>query len=66
MLKSVMGYGTTGKYHYEGIEVLSYSLPVLVEFVEEESKALSVLREISSKISLGLVTCEEVKLWSSL
>ncbi|MCS6998675.1 MAG: DUF190 domain-containing protein [Aquificaceae bacterium] len=63
--RSIMGYGTTGEYHYEGIEVLSYGLPVVVEFVEEEDKALAVLQSLTRRVRLGLILVEEVRYWSS-
>ena len=64
VLKAIMGYGTTGEYHYEGIEVLSYGLPVVVEFVEKEEKVLKVLEKLLQKFKTGLITLEEVSLWS--
>jgi len=45
-----MGYGTTGEYHYEGIEVLSYKLPVVVEFMEKEEKVHSLLEELTKYV----------------
>jgi hypothetical protein len=50
VLKAIMGYGTTGKYHYEGVEVLSYNLPVVVEFVEKEEKVNSLLEELTKLV----------------
>ncbi len=61
VLKAIMGYGTTGEYHYEGIKVLSYSLPVVVEFVEEEEKVNSLLEELTKYVKKGLITTEKVK-----
>ncbi|MEJ5339912.1 MAG: DUF190 domain-containing protein [Aquificaceae bacterium] len=65
VLKSIMGYGTTGELHYEGLEVLSYSLPVVVEFVEEESKAMEAIKKLSKHKNLGFITFERAVLWSS-
>jgi hypothetical protein len=62
VLKSIMGYGTTGEFHYEGIEVLSYGLPLVVEFVEEEDKINRMLEEVVKNCK-GLITLEEVSLW---
>ena len=63
VLKALLGYGTTGEYHYEGIEILSYNLPVVVEFVDEEKKVMAVLDELGRYIKGGLITMERVKLW---
>ena len=63
VLKALLGYGTTGEYRYEGIEVLSYNLPVVVEFVDEEKKVMTVLNELGRYIKSGLITMERVKLW---
>ena len=63
VLKALLGYGTTGEYHYEGIEILSYNLPVVVEFVDEEKKVMAVLDELGKYIKGGLITMERVKLW---
>ncbi|MFN7064551.1 MAG: DUF190 domain-containing protein [Aquificaceae bacterium] len=65
VLRSIMGYGSTGSLHYEGVEVLSYGLPVVVEFVEEEEKVMGVLKLLSSKGLTLFITLEEVSLWSS-
>lgn len=67
VLKAIMGYGTTGEYHYEGIEVLSYNLPVVVEFVEKEEKVSSFLEELTNyvKIKKGLITIERAQVWVS-
>ena len=63
VLKALLGYGTTGEYHYEGIEILSYNLPVVVEFVDEENKVMAVLDELGRYIKGGLITMERVRLW---
>jgi len=63
VLKAILGYGTTGEMHYEGIEALSYDLPVVVEFVEEEEKAMRVIEEISELLGKGLVTVERAEIW---
>ncbi|RMH03075.1 MAG: DUF190 domain-containing protein [Aquificota bacterium] len=64
VLKAIAGYGTTGEEHYEGLEVLSYSLPVVVEFVEEEEKALQAVKVITGFIKKGLITFERAKQWN--
>ena len=64
VLKAMLGYGTTGEYHYEGIEALSYDLPVVVEFVEEENKALEVLRDMEDLLRDKLIVIEEAKVWA--
>ena len=65
VLKSIMGYGTTKSFHYEGIEVLSYSLPVVIEFVDKEEKVMEVLKLLKN-LGLSLfITLEEVRLWQS-
>ncbi|MGB9873638.1 MAG: DUF190 domain-containing protein [Hydrogenobacter sp.] len=63
VLKAILGYGTTGQYHYEGIEVLSYDLPVVVEFVDEEEKVQGVIEEISKYLKSGLITMEKAEIW---
>jgi PII-like signaling protein len=63
VLKAILGYGTTGEYHYEGIEILSYDLPVVVEFVDEEEKVQSVLEEVSKYLKSGLITMEKAEIW---
>ncbi len=65
VLKSMMGYGTTKSFHYEGIEVLSYGLPVVIEFVDEEEKVMKVLENLSSKGLSFFITIERVSLWHS-
>lgn len=62
-LKAILGYGTTGEFHYEGIESLSYDLPVVIEFVEEESKAKEVIEEIGEYLRRGLITMERAEVW---
>lgn len=64
VLKAMLGYGTTGEYHYEGIEALSYDLPVVVEFVEEEAKALEALRDMEDLLKDKLIVLEEAKVWA--
>jgi len=63
VLKALLGYGTTGEYHYEGIEVLSYNLPVVIELVDEEEKVISVLEELGKHIKSGLVSVERAQVW---
>lgn len=58
-----MGYGTTGEYKYEGIEVLSYDLPVVIEFVDKEEKVEAVLQEITKFVKKGLITMEKAEIW---
>lgn len=65
VLKSIIGYGTTKSFHYEGIEVLSYSLPVVIEFVDEEKKVMKVLENLSSRGFSFFITLERVSLWHS-
>ncbi|MFN3599355.1 MAG: DUF190 domain-containing protein [Aquificaceae bacterium] len=65
VLKSMMGYGTTKSFHYEGIEVLSYGLPVVIEFVDEEDRVMKVLENLSSKGLSFFITIERVSLWYS-
>jgi len=65
VLKALLGYGTTGEYHYEGIEVLSYNLPVIIEFVDEEESVSSILEELGRYIKRGLVSVERVWVWES-
>lgn len=64
VLRSIMGYGSSGQYHYEGIEVLSYNLPLVVEFVEEKTRALQVLETLLPELRVSLVTLQEVSLCS--
>ncbi len=63
VLKAILGYGTTGEIHYEGIESLSYDLPVVVEFVDEEKNAMRVLRELGEVLKGRLVTLERAEIW---
>lgn len=63
VLKAILGYGTTGEMHYEGIEALSYDLPVVIEFVEDEDKAMSVVEDLGKVLGRGLVTMERVQVW---
>ncbi len=63
VLKAILGYGTTGEMHYEGIEALSYDLPVVIEFVEDEEKAMSVIEDLGKVLGRGLVTMERVQVW---
>ncbi|SHK47114.1 DUF190 domain-containing protein [Thermocrinis minervae] len=62
LLKGILGYGQEGKFHYEGVETLSYDLPVIMEFVEDEDKALSVLEELKNLLKGRLITLEKVSL----
>jgi PII-like signaling protein len=61
VLKSVMGYGTTKSFHYEGLEVLSYGLPVVVEFIDEEPKVMTAVERLISKFGNLFITLEEVQ-----
>jgi len=63
VLKAILGYGTTGEFHYEGIESLSYDLPVVIEFVEEEERAEEVIEEIGKYLRRGLITMERAEVW---
>ncbi len=63
VLKAILGYGTTGEYHYEGIESLSYDLPVVIEFVEEEEKAREAIEELGRYLKRGLISIERVDVW---
>ncbi|ADC89924.1 protein of unknown function DUF190 [Thermocrinis albus DSM 14484] len=65
LLKAILGYGTTGKFHYEGIEVLSYGLPAVVEVVEREERLNELIRLVKETVKSGTVTLEEVLLWES-
>ncbi|MGK0689145.1 MAG: DUF190 domain-containing protein [Aquificaceae bacterium] len=61
VLKSIIGYGTTKSFHYEGLEVLSYGLPVVVEFIDEESKVIMAVERLLSKFGGLFITLEEVQ-----
>jgi len=63
VLKAILGYGTSGDFHYEGIEALSYDLPVVVEFVDEKEKSLSVIESMRELLEGRLISMEEAKLW---
>ena len=63
VLKAILGYGTSGEFHYEGIETLSLDLPVVVEFVEEEEKSLSVIESMRELLEGKLISLEEAKVW---
>ena len=63
VLKAILGYGTTGEYHFEGIESLSYNLPVVIEFVESEDKVMDVLKKLGRYLTKGMVSMERVQLW---
>ncbi|RLJ70017.1 hypothetical protein BCF55_0279 [Hydrogenivirga caldilitoris] len=63
VLKAILGYGTTGEFHYEGIEAMSYDLPVVIEFVEQEDKALKVMEDLKHLLRGKLISMEEVKVW---
>lgn len=63
VLKAIMGYGMTG-YRFEGIEVLSHSLPVLLEVVEEEAKVMNLLESLREHLKGCFITLEEVELCS--
>ncbi len=63
VIKAILGYGTTGEMYYEGIESLSYNLPMVIEFVEEEEKAIRTLEGLSSIPYKGLITMERVQVW---
>ncbi|MFN3975473.1 MAG: DUF190 domain-containing protein [Aquificaceae bacterium] len=65
VLKSIMGYGATKSFHYQGIEVLSYGLPLVIEFVDEEGKVMKALENLSSKGFSFFITLERVSLWHS-
>ena len=62
LLRAVLGYGTMGEFHYEGVEALSYDLPVVIEFVEEENKAEAVIEELEDMLRGRLVSLERVNL----
>ncbi|WP_457601260.1 DUF190 domain-containing protein [Hydrogenivirga sp.] len=62
-LKGILGYGTTGEFHYEGIEALSYDLPVVVEFVDEEDRTIKVIEEMDELLKGRLISMEEVETW---
>ncbi|RMH81376.1 MAG: DUF190 domain-containing protein [Acidobacteria bacterium] len=61
VLKAIMGYGITG-YRFEGIEVLSHSLPLLVEVLEEESKVMNLLESLKEHLKGCFITLKEVEL----
>ncbi len=63
VLRAILGYGTTGEYHYEGIEALSYGLPVVVEFVTEESMVEEIVEDIGRYVRKGLISMEEARVW---
>ena len=65
VLKAIMGYRATGEYHYEGIEALSYNLPVVVEFVEKEEKVNSLLEELTKYVRKGLIIIKKAQVWVS-
>ena len=65
VLKAIMGYETTSEYHYESIEVLSYNLPVVVEFVEKEEKIHILLEELTKYVKKGLISIERAQVWVS-
>lgn len=43
--------------------MLSYELPVVVEFVDEEEKVQSVIEEVSKYLKSGLITMEKAQIW---
>ncbi|MDQ7082900.1 MAG: DUF190 domain-containing protein [Aquificota bacterium] len=63
VLRAILGYGTTREYHYEGIEVLSYGLPVVVEFLTQEDRVERIVNRIGEYVKKGLISLEEAKVW---
>ncbi|WP_028841796.1 DUF190 domain-containing protein [Thermodesulfobacterium hveragerdense] len=61
ILKGICGYGRTGA-HYKGVEVLSYSFPVILEIVEEENKVLEVLDGMKDILKGRFITLEKVEI----
>ncbi len=61
LLKGIAGYGKRG-LHDAGVEVFSYSLPVVLEIVEEEEKIKEVLEGLKNLLQGRLITTEKAEL----
>ncbi len=62
VLKACCGYGSHGQFRYEGVEVLSHDLPVVVEVVDLREKLEPLIPQIASLIKESLITVERAKI----
>ena len=64
VLKGIEGYGLSGSVRTARVFDLSTSLPILIEAVEEEAKILEFLPVLREIVAEGLVTIENLRLFS--
>lgn len=60
VLRGVEGYGTHHQIHTARIEVLSQSLPIIVEAVDLPERIAATLPALDDMIGEGLVTLQDV------
>jgi PII-like signaling protein len=61
VLRGIEGFGAKQHLHTTRILRLSEDLPVLIELVDIEERVRSVLPELDSMVSGGLITLEKVE-----
>ncbi|MGH2512472.1 MAG: DUF190 domain-containing protein [Candidatus Limnocylindrales bacterium] len=61
VLRGIEGFGAHAHLHTVRILRLSEDLPVLIEMIEEESRARRFLAEIDAMVGDGLITVERVE-----
>ncbi len=61
VFKGVAGMGAHSELHTFEIWVLSQTLPVIIEIIEEEEKIMTFLESYDSAIEEGLITLHDVE-----
>lgn len=61
VMRGLAGFGAHSQIHTAGIEVLSASLPLVIEWVDHPERVARLLPEISRMVVEGLVTVETVE-----
>ena len=61
VLRGMMGFGAHSRMHTAKILVLSESLPVVVEIVDDREKIDELMPHLDAMITEGLVTLEKVE-----
>lgn len=59
--KGVMGYGRHGQVHRKRLFGVSDDKPVVITAVDDEDRLRSILPELKTLVSEGLMTMEEVE-----
>ena len=61
MLRGVVVYGSSSRYHTDKVLRLSQDLPIVIEMVEDSEHIERILPKLDEMVDGGLITLEKVR-----